>query len=200
VPAPEANGVVTELLRSWSGGDSEALQRLVPLVYADLRQIAARHMRRERHGHTLEVTGLVHEAFLRLVDQRATAWENRHQFFSVAARVMRRVLVDHARRRQAIKRGAAPTVLSVDEIGGLPDRAAVDLAALDDALRDLAAFDLRKSQVVELRFFGGLSVEETAEVLALSPATVKRDWAVARAWLHRSLKERGEARGPDPLP
>jgi RNA polymerase sigma factor (TIGR02999 family) len=157
-------------------------------------------MRRERHGHTLEVTGLVHEAFLRLVDQRATAWENRHQFFSVAARVMRRVLVDHARRRQAIKRGAAPTVLSVDEIGGLPDRAAVDLAALDDALRDLAAFDLRKSQVVELRFFGGLSVEETAEVLALSPATVKRDWAVARAWLHRSLKERGEARGPDPLP
>ena len=200
MPPPEANGVVTELLRSWSGGDSEALGRLIPLVYADLRRIAARHLRRERHGHTLEVTGLVHEAFLRLVDQHATTWENRHQFFSVAARVMRRVLVDHARRRQAIKRGAAPTLLSLEEVGVLPDQAAVDLTALNDALKDLAAFDLRKSQVVELRFFGGLSVEETAEVLALSPATVKRDWTVARAWLHRALKARGESRAPDPPP
>jgi RNA polymerase sigma factor (TIGR02999 family) len=200
VPPPEPDGVVTELLRSWSGGDSEALRRVVPLVYADLRRIAARHLRRERHGHTLEVTGLVHEAFLRLADQRATAWENRHQFFSVAARVMRRVLVDHARRRQAIKRGAAPTMLSLEEVGVLPDQAAVDLTALDDALRDLAAFDLRKSQVVELRFFGGLSVEETAEVLALSPATVKREWTVARAWLHSALKGHAEPRGPDPPP
>jgi RNA polymerase sigma factor (TIGR02999 family) len=167
-------------------------------VYTDLRQIAARHMRRERHGHTLDVTGLVHEAFLRLTGQRATAWENRHQFFSVAARLMRRVLVDHARRRQAIKRGAGPTVLSLEEMGGLPEPAVVDLTALDDAMKDLAAFDLRKSQVVELRFFGGLSVEETAEVLALSPATIKREWAVARAWLHRAVNARGASRGPDP--
>ena len=186
--APEADGVVTELLRSWGGGDSLALRRLVPLVYADLRQIAARHMRRERHGHTLDVTGLVHEAFLRLAGQRGTAWENRHQFFSVAARLMRRVLVDHARRRQAIKRGAAPPVVSLDEMGDLPEPEAWALTALDDALADLAAFDPRKSQVVELRFFGGLSVEETAEVLELSPATVKREWTIARAWLHRALR------------
>ncbi|PYQ16640.1 MAG: RNA polymerase subunit sigma-70 [Acidobacteria bacterium] len=198
MPAPEADGVVTDLLRSWGGGDSDALRRLVPLVYADLRQIAARHMRRERHGHTLDVTGLVHEAFLRLAGQRAGAWENRHQFFSVAARLMRRVLVDHARRRQAIKRGAAPTVLSLEEMGGLPEPAVVDLTALDDAMKDLAAFDLRKSQIVELRFFGGLSVEETAEELALSPATVKREWAVARAWLHRAVNARGALRAPGP--
>jgi len=188
VSAPEADGVVTELLRSWGDGDSLALRRLVPLVYADLRQIAARHMRRERHGHTLDVTGLVHEAFLRLASQRATAWENRHQFFSVAARLMRRVLVDHARRRQAIKRGAAPPIVSLDEMGDLPEPDAWALTALDDALADLAAFDPRKSQVVELRFFGGLSVEETAEVLELSPATVKREWTIARAWLHRALR------------
>jgi RNA polymerase sigma factor (TIGR02999 family) len=185
--APEADGVVTELLRSWGDGDSAALRHLVPLVYADLRQIAARHMRRERHGHTLDVTGLVHEAFLRLAGQRATSWENRHQFFSVAARLMRRVLVDHARRRQAIKRGAAPAVVSLDDEGAFPEPSAWGLTALDDALADLATFDPRKSQVVELRFFGGLSVEETAEVLALSPATVKREWTFARAWLHRAL-------------
>jgi len=185
--APEADGVVTELLRSWGDGDSAALRHLVPLVYADLRQIAARHMRRERHGHTLDVTGLVHEAFLRLAGQRATSWENRHQFFSVAARLMRRVLVDHARRRQAIKRGAAPAVVSLDDEGAFPEPSAWALTALDDALADLAALDPRKSQVVELRFFGGLSVEETAEVLALSPATVKREWTFARAWLHRAL-------------
>jgi RNA polymerase sigma factor (TIGR02999 family) len=197
VPAPDADGVVTELLRSWGGGDPDALRRLVPLVYADLRQIAARHMRRERHGHTLDVTGLVHEAFLRLAGQRAAAWENRHQFFSVAARLLRRVLVDHARRRQAIKRGAAPTVLSLEEMDVLPEQAAVDLTALDDALKDLAGFDLRKSQVVELRFFAGLSVEETAGVLALSPATVKREWTIARAWLHRALKGPAASHGPE---
>ncbi|PYQ46056.1 MAG: RNA polymerase subunit sigma-70 [Acidobacteria bacterium] len=199
MPAPDAEGVVTELLRSWGGGDSEALRRLVPLVYADLRQIAARHMRGERHGHTLDVTGLVHEAFLRLAGQRAAAWENRHQFFSVVARLMRRVLVDHARRRQAIKRGAAPMVLSLEEMDVLPEQAAVDLTALDDALKDLAGFDLRKSRVVELRFFGGLSVEETAGVLALSPATVKREWTIARAWLHRALKGPAASRGPELL-
>lgn len=176
---------VTALLRDWSGGDRQALERLMPLVYGELRRLAASYLRRERPDHTLQPTALVNEAYLRLVDQRSVSWANRAHFFGIAAQLMRRILVDHARRRQAAKRAA---VYRVTATAGSPsgDRAP-ELLALDGALSDLEKLDARQARIVELRFFAGLTVEETAEVTGVSPATVKREWRTARAWLRREI-------------
>lgn len=178
----------TRLLIDWSRGDTEAADRLMPLVYDELRQLARSYLRRERPDHTLQATGLVHEAYLRLVDQTKTGWKNRAHFLGVAAQVMRRILVDHARRHRAEKRGGGWERLPLDdeEVASEGVRS-VNLSALDDALEDLAKFDARQSRVVELRFFGGLTNEEVGEVLEISPRTVKREWRMARAWLHREV-------------
>jgi RNA polymerase sigma factor (TIGR02999 family) len=188
VKTPEGHDV-TALLRAWSRGDADAGDRLVPLVYDELRRRAARHLRRERREHTLRPTGLVHEAYLRLVDQRQAAWENRSQFYAVAARVMRRILVDHARRHRAHKRGGSRCRVSLDEVdGAMPAAGAdLDLIALEQALTELAALDPGKARVVELRFFGGLSLPETADALGVSQSTVSREWRMARAWLLRRI-------------
>ena len=182
------------LLRAWSGGDQSALTGLTPIVYDELRRLAHRYMDRERSGHTLQTTALVNEAYMRLVDYKRMHWQNRAHFFAVSAQVMRRILVDHARGHN-VKRGAGVQHVSLDEgavVGG--DRAS-DLVALDDALNALGRLDPRKVQIIEMRFFGGLSVEETAEVLKVSPITVIRDWNNARAWLYRELAK-GTADGP----
>lgn len=178
---------VTTLLGQWSDGNPAALDQLLPLIYADLRRLAASHLRRERPGHTLQSTALVHEAFLRLVDQRNTHWRNRTHFFGIAASMIRRILVDHARQQRAEKRGGNAVRLELNEGMAAANKKDFDIVALDDALARLAELDERQSQVIELRFFGGLSIEETAEVMKLSPATVKRDWTIARAWLYREL-------------
>lgn len=178
---------VTQLLQAWGEGDQAALDRLMPLVYQELRRIAKHHMARERPGHTLQTTALVNEVYLRLVDERKVSWQDRAHFFAICARTMRRILVDFARSRLYQKRGGGEERVSLDEslivVGGPGHH----LLALDDALTHLAAHDPRKSQVVELRFFGGLSVEETAEALKISPETVMRDWKMAKAWLYREL-------------
>ncbi|HEY7636381.1 MAG TPA: sigma-70 family RNA polymerase sigma factor [Gemmatimonadales bacterium] len=178
---------VTRLLLEVSNGRAGAVDQLFPLVYAELRQLAARLLRGERKDHTLQPTALVHEAYLRLVDQRVGTWENRAHFLGVAAQAMRRILLDHARRRRAVKRDGGRVTLDEElaEVTG----PSVDLLEVDAALERLAQLDARQSRVVELRFFGGLNVEETAAVLGVAPVTVKRDWAVARAWLHRALAE-----------
>jgi RNA polymerase sigma factor (TIGR02999 family) len=178
---------ITQLLVNWSNGDRQALEQLTPLVYGELRRLASRYLRRERPGHTLQSTALVHEAYLRLIDQRYVRWQNRAHFFGIAAQLIRRILVDHARAHQAQKRGADAPVLSLDEAVAAPEKRDLNLVALDDALNDLARIDPQQGRIVELRFFTGLSIEETAEVLGISPATVKRDWVVAKAWLHREL-------------
>lgn len=178
---------VTELLRAWGGGDEGARDRLMPLVYDELRRRAAAQLRRERRGHTLQPTALVHEAYLRLVDQRRMAWQNRAQFYGVASQMMRRLLVDRARARRAEKRSGRWSRVTLDDALGRKQPTDVDTLDLDDALTRLASFDLRKSQIAELRFFGGLSLEETGEVLGISLATVERDWQAARAWLFKSL-------------
>jgi RNA polymerase sigma factor (TIGR02999 family) len=183
---------VTELLHRWEEGDRSALDQLMPQVYRELRRLAVHYLRQERRDHTLQPTALVHEAYLRLVDQRRANWKNRAQFFAVAAQSMRRILVDHARKRQAEKRRAAKDAVSLDEAITLPMARGLDLVALDESLERLAAFDAKKSQVVELRYFMGLSIEDTAETLAVSPATVKRDWAVAKAWLTRDMSQRAQ--------
>ena len=180
-------GRVTDLLIAWNGGEAEALTKLVPLVYEELRHIAQRYLRRERQGHTLEPTALVHEAYARLIDQNRVPWQNRAHFFAVAGQTMRRILVDHARRRHAARRGGHGLRLSLDETVASGDRRDVDLISLDGALNQLKARDVAQARIVELRYFGGLSIEETAEVLSISPATVKRDWSVARAWLYREM-------------
>jgi RNA polymerase sigma-70 factor, ECF subfamily len=177
---------VTQLLRAWSDGDQEALQRLIPLVYDELHRLARYYMGRERPGHILQTTALVNEAYLRLVDADQVSWQNRAHFFAISAQLMRRILVDSARSRQRQKRGAGAEPASLDE-GLAASEERLDLAALDDALMALAAIDPRKGQVVELRFFGGLSVEETAEVLKVSPETVQRDWRLAKVWLLREM-------------
>jgi RNA polymerase sigma-70 factor, ECF subfamily len=178
---------VTALLRAWSDGDLHARDQLMPVVYGELHRRAAAHLRRERRDHTLQPTALVHEAYLRLVDQRV-AWKNRAQFLGVAAQMMRRVLVDHARRRRMAKRSGRWVRVTLDErVAGMP-APDVELLDLDAALTRLAAFDPRKSQIAELRFFGGLSLEETGHVLGLSIATVERDWQAARAWLFAAMK------------
>jgi RNA polymerase sigma factor (TIGR02999 family) len=188
---------VTELLAEWSGGNREALDRLMPVVYDELRRLARRSMRSEVSGHTLQTTALVNEAYLRLVRQDRMQCENRAHFFAIAARLMRRILVDHAREKQREKRGAGAQKVALDEdfaIGTGQDR---DLIALDDALKVLAEADERKSRVVEMRFFGGLSVEEIGTVLGISPVTVMRDWKFAKAWLYRELSA-GQRGGPMP--
>jgi RNA polymerase sigma factor (TIGR02999 family) len=181
-------GPVTTLLRAWSRGDEAAREQLVPMVYAELRRRAASYLRRERQGHTLEPTALVHEVYLRLIDQRQVAWQNRAHFFGIASQMMRRILVDHARAQKAQKRGGENLRVELDESSAGVVARDVDLEALDDALQELQRLDERQCRIVELRYFGGLSIEETAEVTRLSSATVKREWTLARAWLHRRLQ------------
>ena len=184
---------VTRLLVEWSHGDQGALEQLTPLVYSELRRLADRYLRRERPGHTLQSTALVHEAWMKLIDQRNVQWQNRAHFFGVAAQLIRRILVDYARHRHAAKRGAYACKLSLDEAIAVPQKRDLDLVALDDALEGLAKLDAQQSRMVELRFFAGLSIEETAEVLHVSPATVKRDWVAAKAWLYREMSGRAES-------
>ena len=186
-PSPEE---VTRLLLDWGNGNAAALERLTPLVYEELRRLAHQHMNRERRNHTLQTSALVNEAYLRLVEQRDVRWQNRAHFFSIASRLMRRILVDHARAHRYAKRGGGAIQVSLDEAAFVSQERARELIALDEALTSLAAIDLRKSQVVELRFFGGMSEDETAAALGVSPITVKRDGSTAKAWLYRAI-ERG---------
>ena len=179
---------VTGMLRAWAQGSPGADEELLRAVYQELRRQAQRAMRREASEHTLQATALVHEAYLRLADQRPSAWRNRSQFFGIAAQMMRRILVDHARARLADKRGGGATAITLEEsIASSGDADPIDVLALHDALDRLAVLDAQQARVVELRYFGGMSIEETAEALGLSPATIKREWAVARAWLAREL-------------
>jgi RNA polymerase sigma factor (TIGR02999 family) len=180
---------ISQLLRAWSEGDRTALDKLLPLVYDELRRMARRHMDRQQAGHTLQTTALIHEAYLKLIDQKEAHWRNRAHFFGVAAKAMRSILVDYARASHAAKRGGEAVLVSLDEAAVASDERAAELVALDDALASLAAIDRRKCQVVELRYFGGLSVEETAEVLKVSVETVARDWRLARTWLLRELSK-----------
>jgi RNA polymerase sigma factor (TIGR02999 family) len=176
------------MLRAWSDGDQSALERLTPIVYDELHRLARRYMKGERPGHSLQTTALVNEAYMRLVDYKRMQWQNRAHFFAVSAQLMRRILVEHARRHN-VKRGGGVPHVSLEEaavVGGATDPGS-ELVALDDALNALARLDARKAQVVEMRFFGGLSVEETAEVLKISPVTAMRDWSTAKAWLYREL-------------
>jgi RNA polymerase sigma factor (TIGR02999 family) len=181
---------ITQLLVDWSNGRQEALADLLPVVYGELRRAARRSLRRERPNHTLSATALVNEAYLQLVDQTAVQWENRAPFFGIAAKLMRQILVQHARRHQTAKRGGNQYLLALDEATIVLTERRVDLVALDEALSNLAERDARKSRIVELRFFGGLSTEETAEVLRISPRTVKREWRLAKAWLYHELTAR----------
>jgi RNA polymerase sigma factor (TIGR02999 family) len=178
-----------ELLLAWSGGDDDAQQQLIPLVYEELRKVAHRYMRWERPGHTLQTTALVHETYLRLLESRRVRWQNRSHFLAISAQLMRRILVDFARSRNALKRGAGAPRVPLDESRHQGADSTVDFEALDDVLDALSTLDARKARVVELRFFGGLGVEETAHVLDVSTDTVRRDWKLARAWLLRELSE-----------
>lgn len=178
---------VTELLQDWSDGDESALERLMPLVYDELHRLAHQYMKREKPGHILQTSALINEAYLRLVDRPRIHWQNRAQFFGIAARVMRRILVDEARRRKSDKRGGRVIQVSLVEGANVAQEQAANVVALDDALQTLEAIDARQSEIVELRFFGGLSIDETAEVLKVSPATVMRDWTFARAWLRNEM-------------
>lgn len=187
----EQHSGVTSLLRQWSGGDAGAREQLVPIVYQELRRLAHYHLRRERSGHTLQTTALVHEVYLRLCGGEDPQWEDRAHFFAVSARTMRRILVDYARRRGADKRGAEAVHVGIDEALTIPLTQPFGLVALDGALEELAQFDARKCQVVEMRFFVGLASKEIAAVLKTSEATVRRDWIIAKAWLFRRLEGRG---------
>ncbi len=185
---------VTQLLVDWGRGDQKALDKLMPLVYSELRRLAGNYLRRERQGHTLQPTALVNEAYLKLIDQRNAHWQNRAQFYGVAAQLMRRILVDHARQRQAAKRGGSDqqrlSITSAGQLGGkqLATEPAIDLLGLHEALNELAEMDPQQGRIVELKFFGGLSIEEIAEVMSIGHATVERDWKMARAWLRRKLE------------
>jgi RNA polymerase sigma factor (TIGR02999 family) len=183
---------VTELLARWNQGEAAAREALVPLVYPELRRVARKCLAAQHGDHTLQSTALVHEAYLRLVSRNSVQWQDRVHFFAVASRLMRGILVDHARRRHAAKRGGAVVTLVLDEALSLPKKKALDLLALDDALTGLSILDARQSQIVELRFFGGLSIEDTAGTLGISPATVKREWATARLWLHKAMHRTAE--------
>ena len=189
-PSPQE---VTQLLLAWNDGEQTALDKLIPLVYAELRRVAHRYMRRERLGHSLQTAALVNEAYLRLIDARNVRWQNRAHFFAISAQLMRRILVHWARSRKFVKRGGGAQKVSFDEALVGSKEQGQDLVALDDALTTLAATDARKSQVVELRCFGGLSVEETAEVLKVSTDTVLRDWRLAKAWLAREMRKGGKS-------
>jgi RNA polymerase sigma factor (TIGR02999 family) len=182
---------LTQLLSAWSAGDEAALEQLMPMIYHELHRLAARHLARERAEHTLQPTALVNEAYLRLIDQKRVRWQNRAHFLGIAAQMMRRILVDYARARRYAKRGGGAPVVSLHEAAEVSVEKASDLIAVDDALTRLSEIDIRKGRVVELRFFGGLSVEETAEVLQISPNTVLREWRTAKAWLHRELSTAG---------
>lgn len=186
--SPHSDGGPTELLRAWSQGDRSALDRLMPLVYDELHRLARRYMRQERPDHTLQATSLVNEAYLRLIDVNRVEWRDRAHFLAVAAQMMRRILVESARHRLRQKRGGGAVHVNLDDVPELPDSKPHDLVALSDALSGLATLDSRMSQAVELRFFGGLTVEETAHVLHVSPETVMRDWNTAKAWLLREIR------------
>jgi len=186
---------ITGLLLEWSRGNGQALDQLTPLVYTELRQLARRHLRHERPEHTIQSTALVHEAYLKLVDQKRVSWHDRDHFFAVASKLMRHVLVSYARARGAAKRGAGQTLLAFDESIAVSEWRNVDVISLDDALQRLSQMDPQQGQIVELRFFSGLSIESTATVLHISPATVKRDWNVAKAWLYRELVDRRALHG-----
>jgi RNA polymerase sigma factor (TIGR02999 family) len=179
-PSPDG---VTQLLLDWSNGDKAALDKLMPLVYEELRRLAHHYMRRERPGHTLQTTAIVNEAYINLINQRGVQWQNRAHFFGIASLVMRRILIGYARSRQSAKRGGGAHQVALEEAMLVPEERVAEMVALDDALNSLALLDERKSQIVEMRFFGGLSIEETAEMLAVSPSTVMRDWTLAKAWL-----------------
>lgn len=185
----QSNEGITELLIDWGQGDEAALEKLMPLVYNELRRLASNYLRRERASHTLQPTALVNEAYLRLVDQKNAKWQNRAQFFGISAQLMRRILVDHARQHQAAKRGGSNQQrLSITSAEHFAEQPEIDLLALNEALDELAKMDPQQERIVELKFFGGLSIEETAEVLGISHATVERDWKMARAWLRRQLE------------
>jgi RNA polymerase sigma-70 factor, ECF subfamily len=179
---------ITERLIAWGAGDRAALDQLLPVVYQELRRMASNYLRQENPGHTLQPTALVHEAWLRLIDQARVDWRNRAQFFGVAAQMMRRILVDHAKAKHREKRGGDAVKLSLDDVINLSRERAAELLALDDALDELARVDERKSRVIELRYFGGFSVEETAQILGVSPETVMRDWKLAKAWLYQQIR------------
>ena len=183
-PSPKS---ITQLLIEWRDGDVTALDRLMPLVYEELRRLARYYMRRERPGHTLQTGALVNEAYLRLVDHKGMRWQNRAHFYAVASQAMRRILVDHARAHHYAKRGGGNQLLELDEAAAVFQRQATELVALDDALTDLSTIDPRKSRIVEMRYFGGMSVDETAEALGVSPVTVMREWRTAKAWLLRAI-------------
>ena len=185
-----ASGQITLLLKQWQGGDEDALESLMPLVYSELKRLAGSYLRRERPDHTLQSAALVNEAYLRLVDQTQISWQNKAHFFGIAAQMMRRILVDHARSHKAVKRGAGLPALALDEAVVRAQNQSIDLLGLHQALGKLEKIDPQQSKIVELRFFGGLSIEDTANVLGVSPATVKRDWAAARAWLYREVGAR----------
>ena len=178
---------VTQLLADWSGGDSDALDRLIPLVKPELHRLAHHYMGREALGHTLQTTALLNEAYLQLVDDPKRSWENRTHFVAAAAQLMRRIMVDHARERRALKRGGGALKVSLDDAALVTERRSEELLALDEALEKLAALDPRKSQIVELRYFGGLTIEETAAFLKMSHRSVEREWTMAKAWLYRAL-------------
>ena len=180
---------VTQLLKDWSGGDQAAVDKLMPLVYEELRRLAHQYMRREKPGHTLQTSALVNEAYVRLVDQSKIQWEGRAHFFGIAARLMRQILVDQARRKNFAKRGGGAIRVSLDSGTAIAQEQSANIMALDDALRTLEQTDPRKSQIVELRFFGGMSIEETAEALNVSPGTVMREWTFARAWLRNEMSQ-----------
>jgi RNA polymerase sigma-70 factor, ECF subfamily len=191
--SPTSSNQVTELLQQWSNGDSAAREKLVPLVYDELRRMARNVLSDRGRDATLQSTALVHEAYLRLVGHTSVHWDNRLHFFAVAAQLMRRILIDHVRMERAQKRGGESVTLVLDEAIALPAKREVDLVALDDALTELAALDERQCRLVELRFFGGLTIEETAQALEISPATVKREWATARLWLLREISRHAQA-------
>jgi RNA polymerase sigma factor (TIGR02999 family) len=180
---------ITQLLAAWSDGDQAALDALIPAVYDELRRQASRYLRQERPGHTLQTTALINEAYLRLVDQKSMRWQNRAHFFGIAAQLMRRILVDHARAKHRAKRGGSGIRISLSKVTVRKTDRDIDLVELDQALNRLAEIDEQQSKIVELRFFSGLTVEETAAALNISPATVKRDWQVAKAWLHREISQ-----------
>jgi RNA polymerase sigma factor (TIGR02999 family) len=188
---PTPSSAVTQLLKQWRNGDGKALDALLPLVYEELRRLAHFQLQKERPGHTLQSAALVNEAYLRMAGANPTQWESRSHFFAIAAQLMRQILVDYARRHCAAKRGGSVCKVSLDDVMVAARKTDIDVIALDDALQSLAAIDARQSQVVELRFFGGLSLDEISAVMKIAPATVQRDWIAARAWLHREMSRRG---------
>jgi RNA polymerase sigma factor (TIGR02999 family) len=188
-PSPKS---ITQLLIEWRDGDEKALDRLMPLVYGELNRLAHRYMRRERPGHSFQTNDLVNEAYLRLIDHKGMRWQNRAHFYAVAAQAMRRILVDRARSRASVKRGGGIERVDLDQANAASEKQAADLVALDNALNELAAIDPRKAKVVEMRYFGGMSVDETAEALEVSAVTVMRDWGTAKAWLLRALTQNSQ--------